>query len=116
MKGLSGAVVAFTFALNFYQLYTEMNEREANVAKIEKMKQVLQNGTDSVQFFVNTLNEFRARLYEASQDRMEEELDMVRDQLQQHQRYFQAIGRLIRRDNTFEVEASELNSIEFPNN
>ena len=81
MKGLSGAEVGFTFALNFYQLYTEMNKREDNVAKIEQMKQVLQNGSDSVQFFVNTLNEFRTRLYEASQNKIDEELAIARQQL-----------------------------------
>ncbi|KAG4067383.1 hypothetical protein HA402_015819 [Bradysia odoriphaga] len=102
VKGLSIALVAMTFAINFKQLLSETKERAEKVRKVTKMKDKVQCGADSIQFFITTMHEIREQINALSRKAMEEELkkmkemaDRTNEQVAKHNQLFMEFERYI---------------------
>lgn len=109
-----------TFVINFKQLVTETKQRADMVRKVTKLKDKLQSGADSIQFFLNVMHDIREQINLMLQMDMEEELEEVTRRAEQtnrkveeHDQMFIAFKRFLSNNLTDGTEGRNLDSINF---
>lgn len=106
-----------TFAINFMQLLSETKERAEKVRKVIKMKDKLQSGADSIQFFINTINDINIMIKDhiilMSQSDRDKEMQKLKQQVAEHQQIYEAFRSFLENDPTNRISGRNFDAIDF---